>query len=568
MSKRVSRLSGFLIALAVLAWIAVATMAGSYPKVVASLGILVGASFLAAGLIAWRSRPRNRTGLLMVIVGLVWLPQRLQDNALPFDLQVVMLALGGVWAASLAHLVLAFPTGRLGNPASRVVVALAYAYALTLGVSNCVLDLIRSGGGVLGDEPALVRVVLENQIAVIAGFGVAVIALLIGRWWRTTPAQRRSAMPVLVASTVAVMLFVISKPAADANVYEDAVHIALLLAVAAVPLAYLAILLQRRFHRAGVADLVVQLSGSTMLDSLQGALSTALKDETLQVGYWLPEQDRYVDADGKPIPLLPGPKRVMTKVDRNGGSVAVLVHDPSLRDEPELVEAACAAAALALDNERLTADLRARLRQLAASRTKVLQAAESERRRLERDLHDGVQQRLLSVAMTLGLAESTMATDAALGRPLVGEAKDAVLAALDDLRAVCQGVHPPILTERGLVGAVQELTATASVPVSLTLDVSGPLRPELESTAYYVLAESLANITKHARADSASVSVRSSERTLTIAVSDDGVGGADAANGTGLAGMAGRVEAIGGVLRVTSPVGQGTRIVAELPCAS
>ena len=567
MSKRVSRLSGFLIALAVLAWIAVATMAGSYPKVVASLGILVGASFLAAGLIAWRSRPRNRTGLLMVIVGLVWLPQRLQDNALPFDLQVVMLALGGVWAASLAHLMLAFPTGRLGNPASRVVVALAYAYALALGISNCVLDVIRSQG-VLGDEPALVRVVLENQIAVIAGFGVAVIALLIGRWWRTTPAQRRSAMPVLVASTVAVMLFVISKPAEDANVYEDAVHIALLLAVAAVPLAYLAILLQRRFHRAGVADLVVQLSGSTMLDSLQGALSTALKDETLQVGYWLPEQERYVDADGKPIPLLPGPNRVMTKVDRNGGSVAVLVHDPSLRDEPELVEAACAAAALALDNERLTADLRARLRQLAASRTKVLRAAESERRRLERDLHDGVQQRLLSVAMTLGLAESTMATDAALGRPLVGEAKDAVLAALDDLRAVCQGVHPPILTERGLVGAVQELTATASVPVASTLDVSGPLRPELESTAYYVLAESLANITKHARADSASVSVTSSGRTLTIAVSDDGVGGADAANGTGLAGMAGRVEAIGGALRVTSVVGQGTEIVAELPCAS
>ena len=567
MSKRVSRLSGFLIALAVLAWIAVATMAGSYPKVVASLGILVGASFLAAGLIAWRSRPRNRTGLLMVIVGLVWLPQRLQDNALPFDLQVVMLALGGVWAASLAHLVLAFPTGRLGNPASRVVVALAYAYALALGISNCVLDVTRSQGG-LGGEPVLVRVVLENQIAVIAGFGVAVIALLIGRWWRTTPAQRRSAMPVLVASTVAVMLFVISKPAEDANVYEDAVHIALLLAVAAVPLAYLAILLQRRFHRAGVADLVVQLSGSTMLDSLQGALSTALKDETLQVGYWLPEQERYVDADGKPIPLLPGPNRVMTKVDRNGGSVAVLVHDPSLRDEPELVEAACAAAALALDNERLTADLRARLRQLAASRTKVLRAAESERRRLERDLHDGVQQRLLSVAMTLGLAESTMATDAALGRPLVGEAKDAVLAALDDLRAVCQGVHPPILTERGLVGAVQELTATASVPVASTLDVSGPLRPELESTAYYVLAESLANITKHARADSASVSVTSSGRTLTVAVSDDGVGGADAANGTGLAGMAGRVEAIGGALRVTSVVGQGTEIVAELPCAS
>jgi signal transduction histidine kinase len=221
-----------------------------------------------------------------------------------------------------------------------------------------------------------------------------------------------------------------------------------------------------------------------------------------------------------------------------------------------------------LDNERLTADLRARLRQLAASRTRLLQAAESERRRLERDLHDGVQQRLLSVAMTLGLAESTMTTDPSLGKPLVGEAKEAVLAALDDLRAVCQGVHPPILTERGLVGAVQELTATASVPVELTVDVPGPLQPEIESAAYYVLAESLANITKHARASAASVVASRTNGRLTVAVSDDGVGGADANNGTGLAGMAGRVEAIGGTLRVTSPVGVGTTIVAELPCVS
>ena len=560
------RLSSLLIALAVLAWVVIAVLAGTYPKLAAMLGVVVGASFLAAGLIAWRSRPRNRTGLLMVVVGLAWLPQRLQDNALPFDLQLVMIALGGVWAASLAHLVLAFPTGRLGGPVERVTVALAYVYAFALGVCNCVRDLTRWQGE--GAMPAPIRLVLDNQVVVIAAFGIAVTVLLLMRWWRSTAAQRRSAMPVLVASVLAIAFFVAAKPAEDANVYEDAVHIALLLEVAAVPLAYLTILLQRRFHRAGVADLVVQLSGSTRLDSLQSALATTLNDETLQVGYWLPEQERYVDSDGKPILLPPGPNRVMTKVDRNGSAVAVLVHDPSLRDEPELVEAACAAAALALDNERLTAELRARLRQLAASRTRVLQAAESERRRLERDLHDGVQQRLLSVAMTLGLAESTMATDPAQGKPLVGEAKEAVLAALDDLRAVCQGVHPPILTERGLVGAVQELTATASVPVSLTVDVPGPLQPEIESTAYYVLAESLANITKHARANAASVVASRTNGRLTVTVSDDGVGGADADKGTGLAGMAGRVEAIGGTLRVTSPVGLGTEIVAELPCAS
>jgi signal transduction histidine kinase len=255
-----------------------------------------------------------------------------------------------------------------------------------------------------------------------------------------------------------------------------------------------------------------------------------------------------------------------TRVDRAGDPVAVLVHDAALLDNPELIEAACAAAALALENERLTAELRARLRQLAGSRSRVLQAAEAERRRLERDLHDGVQQRLLSIPMALTLAESASSGDPGRVLSLIGEAKGTALAVLDELRALCQGIHPPVLTERGLRGAVQELTAVTSVPARLALGLFRTLPAEVETAAYYVVAEALANVVKHAEAAGAVVRLDDRGGRLLVEVRDDGRGGADASRGSGLRGLADRVEATGGTLDVTSPPGAGTTVRAVLPC--
>lgn len=255
----------------------------------------------------------------------------------------------------------------------------------------------------------------------------------------------------------------------------------------------------------------------------------------------------------------------MTRVDRGGSRLAVLLHDEALLEQPLLVDAACAAAALALENERLTADLRARLRQLAASRARMLQWGEAERRRIERDLHDGVQQRLLSVAMTLGLAEAT--AERARATALIGEAKSAVLGALDDLRAVSHGIHPPVLTERGLPGAVKELAAVAPLTVECTIDVSGRLPPAVESAAYYIVNEALANVTKHAEASRAWVRLARSNGHLEVEVGDDGRGGADPARGSGLEGLAHRAEANGGQLHLHSHPGHGTVLRVMLPCA-
>jgi len=496
------------------------------------------------GAVAWHKHPRSRVGPLAAAVGvLVLLAQ------LPLHPVLDRLCAAG-WAAVLIHLVAALPTGRLGSPAVRAVVALAYLNELVMlspllvtGLSD---DLVKDVG---------------TFVAVLVG--AAVTAMQWMRWRRTSVPGRRSLTPVLAAAAVAVVLLLAGSPLWTPE--ESLLDMGLLkVGLVAVPLAYLATELRTRIERGAVADLVVQLGSAPEPASLRAALAKALHDPTLSVGYWVAESRQYVDADGHA--LSPPPGSVATRVDRAGEPVALLMHDPALLEQPTLIEAACTAAALALQNERLTADLRARVIQLAESRRHVVQAAEAERRRLERDLHDGVQQRLLSIPMALSVAESSLPPDAKRARALIAEAKDMSLAVLDELRALSQGIHPAILTERGLDGAVRELTLVAPVPVVLTVDLPARLSAEIETTAYYVVAEALANVTKHAAASRADVRIDQAGDRLVVEVVDDGRGGADP-DGSGLRGLATRAEDNGGTLRVTSPVGGGTRVRAELPCA-
>jgi signal transduction histidine kinase len=253
-----------------------------------------------------------------------------------------------------------------------------------------------------------------------------------------------------------------------------------------------------------------------------------------------------------------------------GRRVAALVHDASLRDDPGLVEAVCAAAGLALENERLQAELRAQLDELRASRARIVEAADAERRRLERDLYDGTQQRLVSVSMSLGLAGSKLSSDPRAARRILDETRTTLGAALQELRELSQGLHPGILTERGLGPALQELAYGAPIPVELAVAFGGRLPEPAEAAAHYVVAEALANVAKYASATAVSVTVTVSNRNgqAVVEVSDDGVGGADPACGSGLRGLADRVEALGGRFAVESPPGGGTRLRAEIPCAS
>jgi signal transduction histidine kinase len=246
--------------------------------------------------------------------------------------------------------------------------------------------------------------------------------------------------------------------------------------------------------------------------------------------------------------------------------VAALVHDPALLEEPKLLESVCAAARLSLENARLHAELRAQLLKVRDSRTRLVAAADEERGRIERDLHDGAQQRLVALALDLRLAERGLASADSATKALLHAAVDSLQSAVRELRELAHGVYPAILVQSGLRAALDDLARRTPVPVTVVAPAER-LPPEVEGTAYFVACEALANAVKHSGADAVNIGVVVEDGALFITIVDDGMGGADP-EGSGLRGLADRLEARGGRLWVESPAGGPTRITGEIPCAS
>ena len=247
--------------------------------------------------------------------------------------------------------------------------------------------------------------------------------------------------------------------------------------------------------------------------------------------------------------------------------MAALVYDASLDDDPEMIDAVRAATAIAIENERLHEEADERLAQLRASRERLLTAGDAERRRIERNLHDGAQQRLVALALQLRLARGSIHADPAAAEQLVTAAGDELARSLEELRELARGIHPAVL-DHGLAAALDSLAAVSPVPTSVVCDVEERLPPPVELAAYFVASEALANVAKYAGASAASVRTVRSAGGLVVEIADDGAGGADERAGTGLRGLRDRVEALDGTLLVTSPPGEGTVVTAELPCAS
>jgi Histidine kinase/Histidine kinase-, DNA gyrase B-, and HSP90-like ATPase len=295
------------------------------------------------------------------------------------------------------------------------------------------------------------------------------------------------------------------------------------------------------------------------------ALAERLGDRTLAIAYWLPERQLFVDERGHPVTLPePGSSKAWTAVAHHGSRVAAIIHDAELQARPEFVEAAAAGAVLALDNERLKAELNARLEELRASRRRIVEATVEARRRLERDLHDGAQQRLVSMSLDLQLLRGRVGGEPAL--ELLDSAITTLGEAQTELRELARGIHPPMLSDRGLGPALDALAQRSAVPVELDLRVAERLAKEVETGSYFVAVEALTNVAKYAQATHASLSVSEADGVLTLEVSDDGVGGADPDRGSGLRGLSDRVAALDGELTVDSPPGRGTRVTARIPC--
>ena len=535
--------------------------------------ILLDAIWLATGLIAWHRRPGNRVGLLMVAAGLADLAGQLYWDAwLPY---LVATALSGLQLVIFVHLFLAFPSGRLETTLERRFVAFVYGAALVLVPLGQLFRDTREEPDRCPDCPTNpLRVVHSDAVAgafqsaldvLVLGVLAITVVLLVLKVRRASAATRRAVAPVLLLSAIAV-LSIIAGGVVDATGgdMEDTVIGPISgLAFVAIPIAFLVGLLRIRLQRSKVADLVVELGSATRPQEVRDASAHALADPSLELAFWLPEEERYVDPAGRPLVVSAREGRAVTVLEHDGRRVAALGHDPALLEEPELLDAVGAAARLALENARLQAELTAQLAEVRASRARILEAGDAERRRLERDLHDGAQQRLLGIRLALKLAQGRLGDHHAV-EELLAEADAEVVGALDELRTLARGIHPPVLTDEGLGPALAALARRAPVPVELQISPER-LPGRVEATAYFVASEALANVAKHAHATRATIAVNRTNGRVSIEVTDDGIGGADL-DGTGLRGLRDRVEALDGHLEVDSPAADGTLVRAVIPC--
>jgi signal transduction histidine kinase len=516
----------------------------------APVHVAVGWAFVGAGTVAWVRRPDNRTGLLMTVTGLVWFGRDFDWMHTWLTTQADVLA-SNLFVALVAHQLVVFPEGRVSTRSERRLVGAAYALA-TVGYP---VTMLGSAANVIVD-------VLAGAVA------LAILMQLATKWRRASPPRRRALAPVIwtgptVLAVVLVMLALDSGGPWPPPV-EAGLHWATLCFVA-IPVAFLAGLLRTQLHRGAAAELVVELSRALTAAEVRDALARTLGDPSLEIVYWLPERACYVDLSGQAVDVSPHPDRKASLLDHDGQPLAAILHDPSLIEESDLVQAAGAAARLALENARLQAELRSQLDEVRASRARIVAAGDAERRRIERDLHDGVQQRLLGIRLAFRLLRGQMPGVPGFAGDLLNEAEDELAGTLDDLRALARGIHPAVLTDEGLTPALETLSRRAPVPVTVNALPSRPLPADVEAAAYFVAAEAIANTAKHAHASAMTITVAPSEDLLVIEISDDGIGGARSARDGGLAGLVDRIAALDGTLRISSPPGRGTCLHAEIP---
>lgn len=545
------------------------------------LTLLPSWSFIGTGLFAWWRRPNNRTGSLMVAVGFTWLfvPLSLSDSPALFG--VSMFTANIAWVM-LALLLLSFPAGRLESRGQRILMVLFFVDACLLtalaGVTSgpdletfdcpsCPANPVS-----LYDNPDLAR--LFDKLAAIGGVLLLIVLIVVlVRRYRSLESANKSAIRPVLATGAATALSIGVLVGVQASGATDALgHTLFLITVAllsTVPFAFLAGLLRSRISTAGAVSELIAALGETKGQEfeIRDALAGALGDDELELLYWLPDRGQYVDGNGRPATLPEqGSGRSWAAVEHESELIAAIVYDDSLSEERQLIKATGSAAALAIRNARLEAELRVNVEELRASRARIVQSSDAARRELERNLHDGAQQHLVSMALTLRMARDKIDDDPATAKELLEQASTDLADATTELRELARGIHPAVLTDRGLGAALGALAARSAIPVELGEVPEDRLSPAVESAVYFVVAEALTNVARYSKATHAAVSFTQRDGVATIEVSDDGVGGADINAGTGLRGLQDRVAALDGKLEIESSPGDGTTIRAELPC--
>jgi signal transduction histidine kinase len=543
---------------------------------------------VAAGLVAWGRRPDSRTGRWLVVAGYLWY---VGDLYFVFPsvsiVPLLSFAFRGGYDVLLAAALLSFPGGRLISRWHRLaVVGVAVAY---LAQAAAFLLTAAPGFDYPSDgtpNPFLLvddRMLAQNlsiDLSMARGALILVVGLLaVTRLARVSRATRRVLVPVVIGGAAwALMTFLTDLgqllgvdfhfrllPWADADWWSIPEY---LIRGSAAPIGFLVGALLLRTARSAVVELVTGFDQNPLRAQLAAALRRALGDPGLQVLF--PAAGGgigWVDGSGAPASLPDAASRVgTTPIVSNSVTSALILHDPALLEDPGLVGAIAATVRLAMDNEQLTVALEAQLEETRASRRRIVDAADAERQRIERDLHDGAQQRLVSLAISLRMLGDSLGDDAPKEiREELSAAGTELRGAIEELRELAHGLDPAILRESGLGPAIRSLVERCPIPATLELQLDGRLPRPIEATAYFVVAEALANVAKHALASHVTVRVRVAAGQLGVEIEDDGRGGAEAARGSGLRGLADRVAAAGGRFDLGSGARGGTRVAAELP---
>jgi len=541
---------------------------------IADLGI--GWLMIGCGLVAAWARPAQPAGWRLVLAGFLWFVGTFMGGMDGTIERWFGFGFGGYHDLVLAWLALAFPDRWPAWRPSRVILAVAAALYMAQTIARLVMFAPETFQVTLVDPDTAVTIVLWLDVIRGGAMAVAGIVMLV-RLARAQGSERRMLAPVLLAGAVSMVsaAFTARYALTVLGFFPDLgdetvvpLQWAFNVIRVVVPLTILYGVLRLRGARSAMAGAVADVGNAPTLSALRDALATALGDRELQILAWDHGIGAFRVPDGPAVPadeldhLEQEPGRRVVHVDSGGDPLAVIVVTRAVAEDPELLQAGVSLTRLVVRNEQQAARIQDQLVDVRASRARIVEAADVERRRIERDLHDGLQQRMVALAMQLRAAEGTADRDQALRS---GSAE--ILAILEDVRELARGIHPAVLTEAGLGAAIRAAADRSPVPAEVDVRLTGEGSPAAQATAYYVVSEALANVAKHAAAASGVwIEAEDGEGRIRVVVEDDGPGGADA-TGHGLAGLADRVAALDGRFSVGARRGGGTRVVAEVPVA-
>jgi signal transduction histidine kinase len=531
-------------------------------------GVVSAWVYVFAGLLAWGRRPNNRLGAIMVFAGFALLLDLF--NNLPSTL----LSSFGVTVATLplavvVHLLLAFPTGTLRSALARGTVIAGYVVCLALQIP---LYLFGPPGSALSvaDRPGLLRAATWTQRAAGLAVMIATTYILARRWQDSSPGAHRVLGPLYLYGVFAVLFVPVS-----ASVFAPALgwspYLEFMLQageVGLVPVLFTIAVLRGGFARTGeVQELTTWLAAdASRQQTLVQGLAMTLGDPSVELVYWSADQDGYVDRDGRPATLPGGEQpRAAQEIRIQSRLVGAVIYDTTLNPEPEEVGAIGQVVALAVDRDRLTAELAASREALRRSRARIVEAGQRERREVALALHDGLQGRLVMLSIRAGRIATAGEVSLATGAEAQKLCRELDQAA-SDLRDVLHRIMPAALIERGLEAALEDLMDRTPMRTSLSVVAPATRLPDyLEGLAYFVVAEALTNALKHSHGDLITVSVTVDADSIRLGVQDNGQGGALVNDGLGLRAMQDRLDALGGTLHVSDAPTGGTHLVAVLP---